>query len=285
VEYRVVILCPRGYEHSLAFAEVAETLIHGLRGLGHAASGAINHFSPTAALNIVLGAHLLGEDMVDHLPANTVLYNLEQVEDALFERHPALTRLFSRYEVWDYSVRNMVRLESWAPRLFRLPVGTMPALTRIVPVAEQDIDVLFYGATNDRREALLAALTEAGLTVHAAFSCYGSERDRLIARAKIVLNIHKHAAQIFEIVRVSYLLANRKAVVSEIASDTDIDTDLVDAVWGTALAGMVESCARLIAEPATRGMLAERGYQRMVARRETDYLRALFQARRAAGLP
>ena len=43
-------------------------------------------------------------------------------------------------------------------------------------------------------------------------------RDDLIARAKVVLNINKHQAKIFEIVRVSYLMANAKAVVLQGAS-------------------------------------------------------------------
>ena len=55
------------------------------------------------------------------------------------------------------------------------------------------------------------------------FNAYGGKRDALIARAKVVLNIHYYAAQVFEIVRVSYLLANSKAVVTEIGPDTDLD--------------------------------------------------------------
>ena len=54
-----------------------------------------------------------------------------------------------------------------------------------------------------------------GINVKALFGVYGRERDKLIARSKIVLNMHHYSSQIFEIVRVFYLLTNRKAVVAE----------------------------------------------------------------------
>ena len=47
-----------------------------------------------------------------------------------------------------------------------------------------------------------------------------------IARSKIVLNLHQYDAQVFEIVRVSYLLANRRAVVSERGANPTEDRDL-----------------------------------------------------------
>jgi hypothetical protein len=62
-----------------------------------------------------------------------------------------------------------------------------------------------------------------GLRVESAFGCYGEERDALIARARIVLNVHYYESKVFEVVRVSYLLANRKCVLSESGSDIDLE--------------------------------------------------------------
>jgi hypothetical protein len=59
---------------------------------------------------------------------------------------------------------------------------------------------------------------------------YREERDRLIARAKVVLNMHYYDARVFEIVRVSYLLSNEKAVVAECGATTTIEPDIRDAV-------------------------------------------------------
>ncbi len=59
---------------------------------------------------------------------------------------------------------------------------------------------------------------------------HGRARDELISRAKVVLNVHFYPTAIFEIVRVSYLLANRKAVVGECGPSTEIDTDIREAI-------------------------------------------------------
>jgi hypothetical protein len=51
--------------------------------------------------------------------------------------------------------------------------------------------------------------------VHHAYDVWGPARDELIARAKVVLNLHYYEAAIFEQVRVSYLLNNEALVISE----------------------------------------------------------------------
>jgi len=280
MKFQVVLLAPPGYRHAGALAEMAETVSLGLRALGHAAPLVVNELTPDAT-NILLGGHLLPAAMLEALPADTVFYNLEQVEPPLFEWAPHLRAAFSRFETWDYSQRNLDRLGELGieGRFHLLPVGTVPEMTRIPPAPAQDIDVLFYGAVNEHRRRVLKAIQDRGLRVAAVFGCYGAERDGLIARAKLVINLHKHQAQVFEIVRVSYLLANRKAVVTELTPATAIDPDLRAGVAGAPADRLAETCAALIADEAARAALAERGFQIIQARRETDYLRALLAER------
>ncbi len=280
---QIVLVEPPGYQHTAALAEMAETLVYGFRALGHSAAAGINGFA-AGSLNVVLGAHLLSPAAAAALPADTVVYNLEQVEDHLFEWAPVLKDLFARCEVWDYSRRNIARLKALAPRLRHLPIGTVPEMGRIRPATEQDIDVLFYGAVNERRRTVLKAVADAGLELKAVFGAYGAARDALIARAKVVLNLHKHEAQVFEIVRVSYLLANRKAVVSEVAATTQIEPDLRDAIVGVPHDRIVEGCRRLVADAAARHALEERGHARMAARQEAAYLRRLLAERDTAAV-
>ncbi len=275
MRFQIVII---GHPHAAAFAEIAETLVFGLRALGHTASAGINAFIADG-VNIVLGMHMLPESEILHLPPQTVMYNLEQVEDSLFEWAPQLETALRRFEVWDYSPRNLERLGDLAPRRHLLPIGTMPQLTRIKPAAKQDIDVLFYGVVNERRRVVLKAIQDRGLIVSAMFNCYGAARDALIARAKLVVNLHKHEAQVFEVVRVSYLLANRKAVVAEISPQTAIDADLTGAVAGAARDDIAEVCHRLVHDRAARQALERRGYRAMSARRESDLLKVLLDQR------
>jgi len=283
MQVRILILSPPGYQHAGAFSEIAECLVYGFRALGHDAGIVVNRVTP-GSLNVVLGAHLLPAPLFADLPPDTVLYNLEQVEDSLFAWAPQLRDAFGRFEVWDYSERNAARLRAMGlgRRLHLLPVGTMPEMTRIRPAPRQDIDVLFYGAVNERRRVALKAIQDRGLTVQAMFGCYGAARDALIARAKVVVNLHKHDAQVFEIVRVSYLLANRVAVVSEVNAATAMDPDLRDAVAGAPYAALADTCAALVADDRARAALAERGFRVIDARRQDAFLATMLAERRGA---
>ena len=272
--FRIVVISPPGYRHSGAFAEIAETLVFALRSLGHQAQAAINVFAPDA-VNIVLGGHLLAEESVAAIPPDTIFYNLEQVEDDLFGWAPVLTQLYGRFRVWDYSPRNLERLKArgLAARSTLVPIGYVPEMKRIKAADRQDIDVLFYGAATERRKKVLKSLEKVGLKLTAMFGAYGAERDALIARAKVVVNIHKHEAQVFEIVRVSYLLANSKAVVSEGGPATEIDEDLKGAVILTPVENMAAACKRLVKDARSRRILEQEGFRLMAARPQADYLR------------
>src|SRR5690606_37961926 len=125
------------------------------------------------------------------------------------------------------------------------------------------------------RMRVIDALRQRGVKVELVFGCYGKLRDQLIARSKLVLNLHFYDQHIFESVRVFYLLANSKAVVAEIADDTEIDPRLRRAVHGTSYDGLVDACLDLLADDARRRQREELGYEIMRTMRATDFLRPL----------
>ncbi len=191
---------------------------------------------------------------------------------------PELLDLYRRHEVWDYSRANAEALERLGVRRPRLvPVGHVPELTRIAP-AEEDIDVLFYGSINERRQAVLKELERGGARVHAAFGVYGAERDRLVARSRLVLNVHFYEAKVFEIVRVFYLLANRRAVVSERGCDAEEERPFERAVAFANYDRMAETCLDLLRRPEERRRLGEEGYTVMAARPQVEFLREALAA-------
>jgi hypothetical protein len=59
---------------------------------------------------------------------------------------------------------------------------------------------------------------------------WGTIRDEMIGRSKLVLNLtgYESANTIFEIVRVSYLLANGRAVVCQKREGIEIESDLLE---------------------------------------------------------
>jgi hypothetical protein len=192
--------------HNACFLDFASALADALRALGHEV---VPPGDPEPGRLILLGAN--DADSPVDAPPDAILYNTEQVAVSVVP-----FRLISRVDrvVWDYSMANVQLLRSFSVRAVHCPVGYVPSMTTIDPKVSE-FDVLFYGWMNNRRKDILDALTRAKLKVVALCGVYGKERDAFIARSKIVLNLHYHERSIFEIFRVSHLLANKKCVVTE----------------------------------------------------------------------
>jgi hypothetical protein len=86
------------------------------------------------------------------------------------------------------------------------------------------------------------------------------ERDSLIARSKIVINVHAYRPAILEIARLGYLFANRKPVVSECAEDTEINEGLEESCLFASYGDLVEKTMELLHAPRSRKLLGERGF-------------------------
>ena len=270
-KFHIGIIRPEGYLHSDCFREVAEGLQSALRSLGHSVVVAENSVDAQAT-SIVLGAHLLSRPEMESLPPETIVYNLEQLAEA--DLPTWYMELAGRVRIWDYSPRH-IALWNEVPCLeapLLVEIGFAPELRRIATVPQPEIDVLFYGSVNERRRKLLAGLEAAGLKVHVAFGVYGRDRDLLIARSKVVLNLHAFDSKTFEIVRVSYLLANAKAVVSEDAPDMGV---LRDAVAVFNYDDLIAGCVALVRDTAARRALEARGFRIFSGRSQARILEAV----------
>jgi len=181
--------------------------------------------------------------------------------------------------VWDYSLANIAKLRQLGiHHAAHAPVGYIPEMTRIVPQENPDIDVLFYGCINDRRQQVLVDLIAAGVKMEALFGIYGQERDAYIARSKIVLNMHFYEAKVFEIVRVSYLLANRAFVISEQGSNPEEEAYFADGVVFTPYENLVQSCLDYLTQDAERQAIAQRGFEKIQQCSAVVYLQQGLEA-------
>ena len=271
MRFAVTLVAPPGYPHAEAFREVAETVHLCLRALGHDAV-LVAGPPPPDRRAIVLGTNLLSKHPLP-LADDAILYNLEQVEAGSPWFDDAQLALLRRFRVWDYSARNAARLAALGlPAPVVVPIGWVPELTRIAPAPAEDVDVLFYGSMNPRRSAIVRRLRAEGLRVEAAFGVYGAARDALVARAKVVLNVHFYAAKVFEVVRVSYLLANRKAVVSERGADPDEEEPFAAAVAFAAYEELPRRCVALVAADDERRTRGDAGLAAMQRRPAPDIL-------------
>lgn len=259
MRFAVSVVTPFNYPHSAAFDEVALTLQHGLQVLGHDAVVS-SRLDNRRRRHIVLGANLL-QKYPAPVPDDAVFYNLEQISpDSVWFKAGLLDVLRTR-PCWDYSRTNVTALAAAGVAVTAvLPLGYAPVLTRIAPAAE-DIDVLFYGSLNERRAVVLRELTRRGLRVKHLFGVYGAARDAWIARARIVLNMHYFDAKVFEAVRVTYLLANRRFVVSERGSDAAEEAGYADTLVFADYEALADTCERFLAAPAERQRIADAGFE------------------------
>ena len=278
MQYTLWIVKP--YSHSECFREAAQSLQSAFIELGHGCE--ITTTPPITRENvIILGAHLLHPNDMLYLK-NPVVWQLEQMPDESDEdraRAPwtaTYVQILRRAEVWDYSRVNIATLAKVGIEAKLLEVGYAKTLTMIENTDVNPIDVLFIGSMNDRRHQILSQLNDAGVKVVHAFDCYGVKRDMLVARAKIVLNVHFFKAKIWEIVRCSYMLANRKCIVSEIGLDKELEEPFYAGVDFCGYDDLVRRCISLLASDDAREQLAAKGFEIMSKRSQTEFLKAVL---------
>jgi len=255
VRFAIVTPDPAAWVHVRAFDEVADAIQAGLTELGHACERGVGRLIE-GCTPILFGAHLLPP--AARLDPSAILFNLEQiVPGALWVTQDYIERL-RVHRVWDYSARNISAMERLGIRkLTHVPLGHASVLERI-PRRDEDIDVLFYGVTNERRTAALRRLSDRGWKVSWINGIYGEERDELIARSRIVVNIHFYEESRLELARCLYLLANGRFVLSETSPDAE-ESGLAGGMAFCAYEGIEEACAWYLEHPEARAAVAAAG--------------------------
>ena len=229
----ICIIKPNNYIHSLAYLEIAELLHYSILDLKKKSKITYNFIDINSKVtNIIFGAHLLNDEMINSLPGNTIIFNTEQIE-SINEVWKKRILLLAKKEIifWDYSEYNLKFLLNKLDikgKLFE--IGFQKNLQRIETKEKKEVDVLFYGSMNNRREKIINNLLKKNVKVKCLFGVYGKERDDWIATSKLVLNLHFYDSKIFEIVRVFYLLINAIPVVSEIDNHTKFNNNYLEGI-------------------------------------------------------
>jgi len=280
--FNVLLVRPQEFIHHDAYAGAARQLCNGLRRLGYPARVAENEIVRDAT-NVLVGAQHLEPELIDGLPANTIVYNVEMmVPGSPFL--PILSAFLRRFETWDYSAANVAawRAAGISDCVRLLRPGYLPEDTTIDTTAASDIDALFYGGVNWRRDCILRDIARAGVRMHVAVDIYGPARDALIARAKLIVNIHSREDSVLEFARISHPLANRRLLVTEPGHAGDVDAQLSEALVIGRAAELGTICRALLDDEPRRLALAERAFAIYSQRDFTASLRELL-ARRAEG--
>ena len=265
------------------FQELGEAVAFGLRGLGHEAVLDDDVRWVAGETTVVLCPNaLFYRDTGYALPTGegTVLYNLEQRGTehiglvARLAQQPGVT-------LWEYSSSNFGVWDALGVPYAHAQVGYAPTLTWAAS-PEKDIDVLFTGTRSPRRQHVVDALARSGLRVEARWThdngVFGDARNALVARSRVLLNVHMFDARVFEVTRAMNALANRVAVVTEESSDDRDYAWLDGGVVRVPYEGLAEACRALLADPAGPGRVGDAGFERFSARPEAETLRAALEA-------
>lgn len=255
-------------EHGSMFDELIELVVDCLTGAGIQANRTTNHVVPDQ-LNIIIGSTVFFPPdslaRIQQLPKGYIVFQLEALdsEHGHASASPAYIELLRGAEqTWDYSPQNAQYLAALGLANVRyIPLGYSHRLDRIKDADEQDIDILFYGSASPRRSQIIAELSAGGARVVSLFGKYGPDRDAYIARAKLALNIHCFETAHLEQVRLSYLLNNKRFVVSE-TPDSD---PYGDGVVFCRYHDLVATCAHYLKPKmaSERMRIAELGYKNL----------------------
>ena len=248
--------------------EAAKAIAAALRRLGHEVAYADAEARKQRGRLILLGANNLFQDDNargdEVIPEDTIIFNSEQlaaVADPSYFLQGYLK--FRNLTVWDYSLANIEAMKTLGiTRAVHVPLGYVPEMTTIISAPVQDIDVLFYGSIGDsRRREVLDAISDSGLALGKLFGTYGAERDAYVARSKVVLNLHYYERGVFEVFRVSHLLANRKCVVTEAGGcDPQLEAFAESTCVYTARERIVDTCKMLCKLDDMRAAEEKRGF-------------------------
>ncbi|MFM9969009.1 MAG: hypothetical protein ACKVQK_11510 [Burkholderiales bacterium] len=230
--------------------------------------------------NIVFGPHLLPNFGNPQLPPDTILINLEQVRPQLFSAAPGYREILLSHRIWDHSERNVQALREMGANVTHVPIGYVPELVRVSSDTPKDIDVLFYGTLTPRRQAIADRLGTLGIALKFESSVYGAQRDALIARAKIVLNIGAiDNGVVFDAVRVCYLLANRAFVISEGDQDPTQERIYSEGVIFGKFDLLTDLCVEYLGKSVEREKIATRGQRLMQGRKQSAFLEQALEQR------
>lgn len=236
----------------LCFYEIFESIYSCLLEMGYPCSVSTGLLE-CDKINIILDYHRMqyceGMSEFVYIP-----YQFEQLSDECgFFNVNTLNILKNATCVFDYSAENLQFLHKKGIAAIHLPIGFHPLLKRIVGKAEKEIDVLFYGEMNDRRQLILDILSQKKLKVMSLRTVYGVERDDYISRSKIVLNIHYYPMGIMEVARIFYLLINNIFVLSESSTVNPLRSVGLFTVDYEVL---VNSCVKFVKDDALREEIA-----------------------------
>ncbi len=151
-----------------------------------------------------------------------IVYQLEQLHSkSQWVNKESYKILTQADEVWDYDQKNIEWMRkfykinaNFLPLVYTDSLKTMDSVNSVNP----DIDVLFYGYTQERRAKMMFNLQQklsGNYKIFNIHGVWGEELNSYISRSKIILNIHSSDIAVQEQVRMYHPVINGRCILSE----------------------------------------------------------------------
>lgn len=209
------------YSRHIVFKDIVNSLYYSIKNLGYKVCITDNIISNNEDIYILVGA----AEFIDIVPKRYIVFQFEQTNISynnnkdIWFTDKYIKLLKNADYVWDYSNDNInyLRNNFDIKNTFYVPIRYSLILDNFPKIKEsnKDIDILFMGSINERRRNILDKLEKKYKLHIASNNLWNEEREHLISRSKIVLNIQFYDNGILELVRLSYLLSGGAFIISE----------------------------------------------------------------------
>jgi len=222
------------YSRHIIFKDIVNCVYNSIKNLNYKVK-ITDKIDDNNDLYILIGV----VEFIDKIPNRYIIFQFEQTnvffndkKDIWFTKK-YIELLNNAIYIWDYSNDNIKylikNLNIGKPEtIFYIPLKYSNCLDNLKKITEnkKDIDILFMGSINERRKKILDRLEKKYITHTAPNNLWNEERDNLVSRSKIILNIQFYDNGLLEMVRLSYLLSGGAFIISEIGREEDIAEEM-----------------------------------------------------------
>ena len=199
---------------------------------------------------IIVGVHLYTK-----FPLNYIVLQCEQPGSHWMGDKTLYEKFENSMGLWEISPKLADKWRTTYESYYvptRIPMHVFIDFGKEPEPVRKDIDILFYGGRHPKRVEMERILRKRFPTKHIVFryfNLFGEEREEMIQRAKLVLNIHYWPEASLETHRIEYLMARGKCVVTERSKDPALDNEYQGAVVFTPYDKMPDITEKLLKTP------------------------------------